>query len=254
MVATIDVDEASISCLHRKLVTGGLTLPQRYRILISLRNCANASALDALLLALKDQSALFRHDVAFAIGQRQDPAAIDALTRLLDDPSEHSMVRHEAAEALGAIGTPACLEPIRRHADSSVPEVRDTCVLAQQRMEFFSSTGAHPDGSGRYKSVDLTPPFPNSVPDSELESILLSENAPLFDRYRALFGLRDRGGSGAVAAMATCLQSSRSALLKHEIAYVLGQMLDRSSVACLKCALEVQAHHPRMQSTRAKTM
>jgi deoxyhypusine monooxygenase len=240
MVGTIDVDESSINRLHRKLIEGGLTLPQKYRVLIGLRNCANASALDALLLALKDNSALFRHDVAFALGQRQDAAAIEALTRLLDDPCEHSMVRHEAAEALGAIGTPECMEPVKRHACSSVAEVRDTCVLAQQRMEFLSSTIDCQEGCSRYQSVDPTPPLPSSVPESELTRLLLEDNIPLFDRYRALFALRDRGGSRAVSSMATCLQTSGSALLKHEIAYVLGQMLDPSSVACLKRVLQVQ--------------
>jgi deoxyhypusine monooxygenase len=41
--------------------------------------------------ALRDPSALFRHDVAFCMGQRQDPAAIGALQALLRDGSEHPM-------------------------------------------------------------------------------------------------------------------------------------------------------------------
>lgn len=41
--------------------------------------------------ALKDTSALFRHDVAFCLGQRQDPAAIEQLTTILHNPAEHAM-------------------------------------------------------------------------------------------------------------------------------------------------------------------
>jgi deoxyhypusine monooxygenase len=34
---------------------------------------------------------LFRHDVAFCMGQRQDPAAIQRLKHILNDPAEHPM-------------------------------------------------------------------------------------------------------------------------------------------------------------------
>lgn len=243
MVATATGDEGIISKLRAKFEAGGLTLPQKYRALTSLRNCSNASATAALLVALRDPSALFRHDVAFALGQRQDADAIDALTALLEDPSEHCMVRHEAGEALGAIGTPECLVPVLRHAASSVPEVRDTCLLAQQRLEFFArqdtSGAADAAAPARFQSVDPTPPFPTSVTPRELVAMLIDEAAPLFDRYRALFALRDRGGDTAVAVMAQCLSESRNALLKHEIAYVLGQMQDRMAVQSLQRALKV---------------
>jgi hypothetical protein len=41
--------------------------------------------------ALRDDSALFRHDVAFCLGQRQDPAAIQRLKHILSDAAEHAM-------------------------------------------------------------------------------------------------------------------------------------------------------------------
>jgi deoxyhypusine monooxygenase len=248
MVATVIGDEAIISKLKCKLEFGGLTLPQKYRILFSLRNCSNASALDALLIALRDDSALLRHDIAFAIGQRQDAAAVKELSRILEDSSEHCMVRHEAGEALGAIGTPECMEPLERQADSDVREVSETCVLAKQRMEHFE--GLHgTQEAGRYLSVDPTPPYPSATPLEELERIFLDEDAKLFDRYRALFALRNRGGDAAINAMATCMQSSGSALLKHEIAFVLGQMLDKRAIECLKSALQVRCTGPRVVNT-----
>lgn len=40
---------------------------------------------------LRDNSALFRHDVAFCMGQRQDPMAVQVLQRILHDPAEHPM-------------------------------------------------------------------------------------------------------------------------------------------------------------------
>ena len=64
----------------------------------------------ALLLAflqgsyfiLEGDSALFRHEVAYVLGQMQQPSAIPHLSEVLANSKEHDMVRHEAAEALGS--------------------------------------------------------------------------------------------------------------------------------------------------------
>ena len=40
---------------------------------------------------LRDPSALFRHEVAYCLGQRQDPAAVATLKRILKDEAEHPM-------------------------------------------------------------------------------------------------------------------------------------------------------------------
>ena len=49
---------------------------------------------------------------------------------------------------------------------------------------------------------------------------------------RALFALRNSGGPDALDALAAAF-SSKSALLKHEIAYVMGQMQDSYAVPYL---------------------
>ena len=238
MVHTRTVDEKVVANLHAKLARSDLSLPEKYRVLFSLRNCANTSALPALLVGLNDGSALFRHDVAFAIGQRQDKEAIDALVLVLDNAAEDSMVRHEAAEALGAIGTEECLKPLRRHEGDHIQEVAETCLLARQRVQFMAAHQNEESGS-KYFSVDPTPPFHGDKPANELHDVLVRESSDLFDRYRALFSLRNIGGQDAVASMAECMRTSASALLKHEIAYVLGQMQDTHGIECLKAVLQV---------------
>ncbi|KFM24869.1 Deoxyhypusine hydroxylase [Auxenochlorella protothecoides] len=186
---------------------------------------------------LEDDSALFRHEVAFCLGQRQDPAAIQTLESILRDTAEHPMVRHEAGEALGAIGSPACIPPLRDHAADGCLEVAQTCQLALQRIEFLEGhEPCDPSAPQRYLSVDPTPPAPAATPTPALAATLLDDGARIFDRYRALFALRDRGGEEALEALAGAFASS-SALLKHEVAYVLGQMQDARAVACLKRVL-----------------
>lgn len=238
MVGTKNFDERVVSNLSQKLERQNLSLPEKYRILFSLRNCANASALAPLLKALEDGSALFRHDVAFALGQRQDSAAVRALIAVLNDPAENSMVRHEAAEALGAIGTAECLQPLRNHETSEVQELAETCVLARQRVEYMAANDVAEERS-KFQSVDPTPPLDGVFTSEELHDMLVNEGTDLFLRYRALFSLRNLGGKHAVQGMAECLKTSSSALLKHEIAYVLGQLQDEQAVACLKEVLQV---------------
>ena len=79
-----DVPAETIVQLRSKLLDNSLPLPARYRALYSLRNAKGDQASGALRDALdldEVPSALLRHDVAFCLGQRQDPAAIAALVR-----------------------------------------------------------------------------------------------------------------------------------------------------------------------------
>lgn len=57
-------------------------------------------------------------------------------------------------------------------------------------------------------------------------------------RYRALFALRNKGGEEAVAVLGEAFGAS-SALLKHEVAYVMGQMQHPASVGVLSKVLQV---------------
>jgi len=144
----------TVARFERKLTDQGTSLAEKYRILFSLRNISGDQAHAAMLTGLRDQSALYRHEVAYCLGQRQDPAAVQALKAILQDTSEHGMVRHEAGEALGAIGTPDCMDPLREHEHDAVREVAETCQLAMQRIRFFeSSEGKQLMDDSPYNSV-----------------------------------------------------------------------------------------------------
>lgn len=65
-----------------------------------------------------------------------------------------------------------------------------------------------------------------NMSDSAIEQVgesLLNTNAPLASRFRALFTLKNIGGEIAVKSIERCFRD-KSALLKHECAYCLGQM------------------------------
>ncbi len=72
---------------------------------------------------------------------------------------------------------------------------------------------------------------------SELRGCICDEDEKMFQRMRALFALRNIGGEDAVEALAAAF-NSQSALLKHEVAYVMGQMQDSHAVPFLIDRLE----------------
>jgi deoxyhypusine monooxygenase len=85
--------------------------------------------------------------------------------------------------------------------------VRETCDLAIARIEFVARNG---DGhkSTKFLSVDPAPPQSDIVSVSVLKQQLLNTELTLFDRYRAMFALRDIGTEEAVLALADGLNVS----------------------------------------------
>ena len=86
----------------------------------------------------------------------------------------------------------------------------------------------HKPERSEFDSVDPAPASEDSRVDS-LRVTICDEDEKMFQRMRALFALRNIGGEDAVEALAAAFES-KSALLKHEIAYVMGQMQDSHAV------------------------
>jgi len=87
-----------------------------------------------------------------------------------------------------------------------------------------------------FGSVDPAPASDGLAVEG-LRATLCDENEKMFQRMRALFALRNIGGKPAVDSLTDAFESE-SALLKHEIAYVLGQMQDDHAVPHLISRLE----------------
>lgn len=82
------------------------------------------------ILGFQGKSALFRHEIAFVLGQIQSPESISALSTNLQDLQENEMVRHECAEALGSIGDPACEKILKKFLEDEKRVVRESCEVA----------------------------------------------------------------------------------------------------------------------------
>lgn len=121
------------------LINPALPLFERYKAMFSLRNNGTKAAVLALCKGLKDESPLFRHEVAYVLGQLAHDAAATALMEAVQRDGEHDMVRHEAAEALGAIGTGECVDFLKKYAADEVVMLRESCEVALDVVDYWST-------------------------------------------------------------------------------------------------------------------
>ncbi|PWN32530.1 ARM repeat-containing protein [Meira miltonrushii] len=233
-----------------------------------------------------NDSALLKHELAYVLGQIQDERAITCLERVLRDAKEHPMVRHEAAEAMGAISSQRALPILNEFLQDENVSVRETCELALEKIEYdhgisagssnrHKTNGEESEGAalarakaaasmpeesssdtdnvdGSFLPIDPAPAHSLKV-DTLLTSIPLykaqltaGDSLPLFQRYRAMFSLRnavhaarrrsqqpnisssvrqqyESQANDAIKALADGL-SDKSALFRHEICFVFGEL------------------------------
>lgn len=125
--------------LKKTLLDDNETLFNRYRAMFSLRNMRSDEATIALAAGLKGSSALFRHEVAFVLGQLQHECSVPYLAETLHDTNENEMVRHECAEALGAIATEECTKILEPYLKDSKRVVKESCEIALDMCEYENS-------------------------------------------------------------------------------------------------------------------
>ncbi|CDF88684.1 probable Deoxyhypusine hydroxylase [Zygosaccharomyces bailii] len=233
------VDDCSLEQLRDILInkSGKTQLTNRFRALFNLKCAAEEfetnpqtakKATSYIAEAFGDDSELLKHEVAYVLGQTKNFECVPYLRECVLDLNQQCMVRHEAAEALGALGDKNSLDVLEqvRKEDPSLA-VRETCELAIDRIKWqHSKTGSKEAlQPSLYSSIDPAPPLSleKEYQVEELQHLLNDTKKPLFERYRAMFRLRDLGTDEAALALATGFDD-QSALFKHEIAYVFGQM------------------------------
>lgn len=272
--AILPEDEA-VATLRADLCSESVPLAKRFRALFSLKHLAaqkpatpqTIPAIEAIAAAFTSPSALLKHELAYCLGQSGKDEAIPFLRAVIEDRQEDAMCRHEAAEAIGALGDQSSLDLLKQRRDDPDEEevVKETCDIAIERIEWEHSEERrkeklkqrYVDSSeillyglltllSDFASIDPAPPMPgqNETPSiPELKATLLDISLPLFKRYRAMFALRDLASPPdlptavpAVQALAAGLKDP-SALFRHEIAFVFGQLSHPASISSLVVAL-----------------
>ncbi|MCJ1409304.1 deoxyhypusine hydroxylase [Ptychographa xylographoides] len=250
--------DSTIAALRKTLGSEKVPLARRFRALFSLKHIAclqpptsqSIPAIRAIAAAFDSPSALLKHELAYCLGQTRNPESVPYLRNVLEDKDEDSMCRHEAAEALGALGDVTSLRLLKelRDDEQEVEVVRETCEIAVERIEWEASEEKKLERIQKsdFVSIDPAPPLPQTSLRpviSELQNTLLDTKLPLFQRYRAMFALRDLASPPdlptavpAVFALASGF-SDPSALFRHEIAFVFGQLSHPASIPSLVTAL-----------------
>eukprot|EP00501_MAST-03F_sp_TOSAG23-6_P002310 GSMAST32.ASY1.ANO1.2412.1 assembled CDS len=221
---------ASIGDLCETLCDYTKPIGMRMRSLFYLRSVGGKEAINAICKALNDREnnrSLLRHELAFVLGQMGAASSVPVLEKILRDVTDNAMVRHEAAEAIGAIALPGSVDILKEFSSDLQNEVSETCALALERLL----------AKEMKINVDPAPPLKNKTLD-ELSQILSDDSKSLFQRYGALFALRDLNTTSSVSIISQVLQSDQSsALFRHEVAYVCGQLENAVATKALCDAL-----------------
>jgi deoxyhypusine monooxygenase len=189
------------------LVDTTVPLKARFRALFTLKNLGGTDAVRNISKGFRDNSALLKHECGYCLGQMQDKSAIPVLIDVLSDRDEDPMVRHEAGEALGAIGDYAnqtVLNVLTEFLADENKAVSETCEIALQRLDWLRTQAnieANSLSTNPYYSVDPAPPTPVKHDVNELKDILVDEDRKLFERYRAMFALRNLNTDEAILAL-----------------------------------------------------
>ncbi|RMZ84834.1 hypothetical protein DV737_g997, partial [Chaetothyriales sp. CBS 132003] len=249
---------SAVAALRADLTDETVALARRFRALFSLKHVASqqpptaeaTAAIEAIAAAFSSPSALLKHELAYCLGQTNNAAAVPFLRAVLQDGGEDAMCRHEAAEALGALGDESSMDLMKKIRDDAAEPVvvRETCDIAVDRIQWAHSPSrlAETVKPSAFASVDPAPALPATPATAsvaELQQALLDGSSSLFHRYRAMFALRDLASppdapqaEAAVHALAAGF-ADPSALFRHEIAFVFGQLSHPASIPALNAVL-----------------
>jgi deoxyhypusine monooxygenase len=106
--------------------------------------------------------------------------------------------------------------------------------------------------TSEYGSVDPAPPS-STVQLKELRTILLDEDQKMFQRMRSVFKLRNIRSPESCLILCEAF-NSESALLRHELAYVLGQMQMDEALPTLIRILSDDKEHVMVRHEAAEAL
>jgi deoxyhypusine monooxygenase len=130
-------ESKDVSFLSALLIDTSAALYDRYKAMFALRNLRTEESVQGLVAGLTDDSALFKHEICYVLGQMAHPSSLKALESVVKDETQHEMVRHEAAEALGEIDHPD-VQPILEAAQHDANQiVAESCKVGLDIADFF---------------------------------------------------------------------------------------------------------------------
>lgn len=179
---------------------------------------------------LSGTSVLLDHEVAYVLGQMKQKNSVEFLISIIENKSINDIVRHEAVEALGNFEDETLIPILDRFSNDESLIVKESVYLAIKKLLEYSK---HENMISRYGSRDPTFPYEGKFE----EAVEMLSKGNLEDKYKAIFYFRDLNTKEAVDALAKGFDDP-SDLLRHEVAYVFGQMENEHSIDALKKVLD----------------
>lgn len=258
--------ENDVQAIHARALNTEHAVSDRMRAIFALKSLGDVDAIRTLCICMRlGDSVLVKHEAAYCLGQMQNSIAVPDLEACLQCDEEDVIVRHEAAEALGAIRDPVCLELLDRYSREDCPrEIYETCQIAAARIrETCADKPASQDcvanelPKANFQSVDPASAFLIDSHSSvdELLQVLCDGTASIYERYKAMFSLRNMGNEASVAALCEgMVKEKHSALFRHEIAFVLGQLQHPSALPTLRMFLQNRSEHEMVRHEAAEAL
>lgn len=226
--------------------TKSITL--RTRALFILRNEPGDESIEFMMKALSDPSVLLKHEICYVLGQLTNERSLKTLRETLFNNDEDEIVRHEAGEALGNFLTDRdFLKFFLRDESKSVAE---TCYIAIKKAEDHAANN-YDQMVSPFMSID--PAFPyTGLSIEELKDKYLNSKC-IYESYKAMFTLRNLRTTEAVHILGEGMKHE-SALFRHEVAFVFGQLKKKESVKYLIDRLCDESEHEMVRHECAEAL
>lgn len=270
-------DVEDFGTLRTRLLNPNNSIRQRMDALFKLRTIGNLDAVKVLEEALisEPSSDLLRHEVCYCFGQMTDSEENkkeinDFLYKeIFENPKKYTpIVLHEAAEALGNINSENNLKLLEKFLNYEEEVIKETCEISVENINWMKSTNeGETEGLKKidlvYRTNDPAPPFnfKNNPLYSDIQNIrkiMHDEKESLYNRYRALFTLREFNNDEAVSILCECFDKvyKFSPLFKHEVSFILGQMCQqaKSALKQLEIVLQDESEDPIVRHETALTL
>ncbi|KAL6122143.1 hypothetical protein NUSPORA_00845 [Nucleospora cyclopteri] len=204
-----------------------IPLTRKNRAIFYLRNLNSPRAAQALQECITNRSVLLDHEIAYVLGQMKQEISISFLLDLAGNEQTDPIVRHEAIEALGNFEKEELVEKIEKFLECEIDIIRESAELAIEKLKQKENP------LSKFNSRDPANPSRESNLE-KLQEMLLK--GTLIEKYEAMFKLRDLNTVESVKVLSKGF-SDNSQLLKHEIAYVFGQMENKAAIDSLEKVL-----------------
>lgn len=228
----------------------------KYTAMMTLRTIGTEEAAEVLQEGYKylGESELLRHDVMYCIGQMKVKNSLEFLLGKMNDPKEKSIVRHEAGEALANYHSlrETIIPEMQVHWDSEDELLKSTVRVGIGKLSTFTETSRY--GKKYGGTIEPAEPFNEAevrefIESKGLESpknqeelynqihkLLLEDYSVVdeFPKYRLCYYLRDQADIRSKTILCDLMKpenrKAASALLRHELAFIMGQINNNDKV------------------------